>query len=243
MPLLLNNSLRILIVLLTPILIILSSVRLLVTDEYLSFEYGKASFPPDSFGLTKQQRFDLASSNIHYVRAHLPEDALSVQILNGAPVYNPREESHMVDVRAVFQSALWVWRVVLILLITMSFAMWKRGAHRALASALMSGGGLTSGLVVGIALVSIFVWQWWFSVFHLFFFVPGSWLFEYSDTLIRLFPEQFWKGAFLSVAGLSLFGGLMLVLVGWRAKQHLAEQATKKTQAILDLRPINNSTV
>jgi hypothetical protein len=41
-------------------------------------------------------------------------------------------------------------------------------------------------------------------------------MFNYSDTLIRLFPEKFWFDAALTISGLSLLGGLLLALTGWR---------------------------
>ena len=216
MPYRLTRILKLLIILLIPIFIISGAVRLLATDSYLAFEYNKASFPPDSFGFTDQQRFILASTNIHYVRAHLPNDELSKQTLNGVPVYNPREVSHMADVQAVFQSVSHVWQVTFILLILLGFVVWKTGEQKALPSAIQSGGLLTSGLILSIALLAIFGWQFWFNTFHLFFFEPGSWLFSYSDALIRLFPVEFWFDATLTISVLSLIGGLSMALIGWQ---------------------------
>ncbi len=212
----LTQILKLLIVLLIPIFIVGGAVRLLATDPYLAFEYNRASFPPDTFGFTNQQRFILASTNIHYVRAHLPSDELSIQTLNGAPVYNPREVSHMADVQAVFQSVFRVWQVTFILLILLGFVLWRAGERKTLASAIQSGGLLTSGIILSIALLAIFAWRFWFETFHLFFFKPGSWLFSYSDTLIRLFPVEFWFDATLTISVMSLVGGLLLALVGWR---------------------------
>lgn len=222
MPGRLTRSLKLLIIMLTPVLIVLTAARLLATDQYLAFEYGKIGFPPDPFGFSQQQRFDLASSNIHYVRAHLPGDALSNQTLNGAPVYNPREVSHMADVQAVFQSILRVWQAAFLLLMFAGFALWKTGEREALASALQSGGLLTSGIVLSIALLALFAWQFWFETFHLFFFEPGSWLFSYSDTLIRLFPVEFWFDATLTISVFSLVGGLLPAFIGRRGKRALA---------------------
>ncbi len=224
MPSRMTKTLKLLIILLTPVLIILTAARLLATDQYLAFEYGKASFPPDSFGFTQQQRFDLASSNIHYVRAHLPGNALSNQTLNGAPVYNPREVSHMVDVQAVFQSVLRAWQAAFILLLLMGLILWQKRERQMLASAIQSGGLLTSGIILSIALLAILAWQFWFNTFHLFFFKPGSWLFSYSDTLIRLFPVEFWFDATLTISVLSLAGGLLLALIGWQGKRMQTEK-------------------
>lgn len=219
MPNRLAKILNLLITLLIPIFIISGGARLLATDSYLTFEYNKASFPPDSFGFTDRQRFILASTNIHYVRAHLPADDLSKQTLNGVPVYNPREVSHMADVQTVFQSISRVWQVTFILLILLGFILWKTGEQKVLASAIQSGGLLTSGIILSIAALAIFGWQFWFETFHLFFFKPGSWLFSYSDTLIRLFPVEFWFDATLTISAISLVGGLLLALIGWRGKR------------------------
>ena len=50
------------------------------------------------------------------------------------------------------------------------------------------------------------------SIFHELFFSGGSWLFLYSDTLIRLFPLPFWQDAFLFAGVLDVLGGLVLAL-------------------------------
>ncbi|RPJ24438.1 MAG: DUF1461 domain-containing protein [Chloroflexi bacterium] len=128
MPTQIAKTLKLFVILLIPILVIGGAASLLATDRYLAFEYGKAGFPPDPFGFTQQQRFDLASSNIHYVRAHLSSDALTNQTLDGGAVYNTREVSHMADFQAVFQSVLRAWRVTFILLLLVGFILWqKRG--------------------------------------------------------------------------------------------------------------------
>jgi len=216
MPSRLTKTLKLFLILLIPIVIIATVVSLLVTDQYLAFEYSKSSFPPGSLGLTEQQRFILASTNIHYVRAHLPSDEISKQTLNGMPVYTSREVSHMADVRGVFQSVFQVWQFTTILLLLMGFTFWQKKEKLALSSAIQSGGLLTSGFILSIGLLAVFAWQFWFNTFHLLFFKPGSWLFAYSDTLIRLFPVEFWFDTTLTISGLSLMGGLIIALIGWR---------------------------
>ena len=216
MPIQLTKILKSLTILLVTIFIVGGAVQLLATDPYLAFEYGKTSFPPDPFGYTQQERFDLASSNIHYLRAHLPSDALSKQTLNGALVYNSREVLHMADVQAVFQSVLRVWHATFVLLLLMGLILWQKGERQALASAIQSGGLLTLGIILSIALLAAFAWQVWFDNFHLIFFEPGSWLFNYSDTLIRLFPLQFWIDATFTISAFSLAGGLLLAFIGSR---------------------------
>ncbi len=219
MPNFIRRILKTLLVFLIPVILILGAARLLATDAYLAFEYGKASFPPDLYGFTPQQRFILASTNIHYVRAHLPDNELSKQSLNGAPVYNEREVAHMADVKAVFQASLRVWQGAFIMFLLFGVVFWRNGERMVFASAIQSGGLLASGIIFTIALLAVFAWQSWFELFHLFLFAPGSWLFSYTDTLIRLFPVQFWFDATLTISILSFVGGLLFALLGWRGQK------------------------
>ncbi len=237
MPNFIRRVLKTLLVLLIPVILILGSARLLATDAYLAFEYGKPSFPPDVYGFTPQQRFILASTNIHYVRAHLPDNELSKQTLNGVPVYNEREAAHMADVKAVFQAILRVWQGALILFLLFGVVLWRNGERMVFASAIQSGGILASGIILTIALLAVFAWQTWFELFHRFLFVPGSWLFSYTDTLIRLFPVQFWFDATLMISILSFVGGLLFVLLGWRWQKviellRLTKEETNFVQSI-----------
>ncbi len=41
--------------------------------------------------------------------------------------------------------------------------------------------------------------------FHRIFFEGDTWLFRYSDTFIRLYPEMFWRDIFILLAGINLF--------------------------------------
>ena len=101
--------LQILITLLLPVLLVLGSVRLLITDEYLAFEYGKAGFLADPFGFDWSQRLAYASANFRYVRENQPIDALSRLRLGDQSIYNAREIKHMQDVQKVYQTAMWIW--------------------------------------------------------------------------------------------------------------------------------------
>ncbi|HLO16190.1 MAG TPA: TIGR01906 family membrane protein [Anaerolineales bacterium] len=231
MPNFILKLLRILLISLIPVILILGSARLLATDSYLAFEYGKASFPPDPYGFTPQQRFILASTNIHYVRAHLPDDELSKQTLNGVSVYNEREVTHMADVQVVFQIILRIWQAAFILLLLLGAVFVQNGKREAFASALQWGGLVTAGIIFAIALLAIFAWQTWFDLFHRFLFVPGSWLFSYTDTLIRLFPMPFWFDATLTIFVLAFVGGILLALIGWRGKTLMVRRPVDVMQA------------
>ncbi len=122
----------------------------------------------------------------------------------------------MEDVRAVFIRVFAAWHAALSVVALLALILWLSGEAKALAWAISTGGWLTAGLIAGIGMMALLAWQAWFELFHQLFFAPGSWLFSYTDTLIRLFPVQFWSDATLAISGLSLTGGLLAGYAGWR---------------------------
>jgi integral membrane protein (TIGR01906 family) len=58
-----------------------------------------------------------------------------------------------------------------------------------------------------------------FEQFHRLFFAEGTWVFEESSTLIRLFPFVFWRDAFALVLVFTFVVALLLVIVTFRRKQ------------------------
>ena len=210
------KPLQLILIMLIPVVVILTAALFPATDQFLAFEYGRAGFPPDPYGFTERQRFILASTNVHYVLAHLPGNELAKQTMDGVPVYNLREVTHMADVRAVFQLIMQVWRGVFVLFILIGLLLWWKNKRKELAFAMRSGGILTVALIGSIALLALFAWQTWLENFHFLFFKPGSWLFSYSDTLIRLFPLQFWMDATFIISTIGIIGGLLLAAIGWR---------------------------
>ena len=215
----LARFLQILITLLVPVLLVLGSVRLLITDQYLAFEYGKASFPADPFGFDRSQRLAYASVNFRYVRENQPIDALARLRLGDQLIYNARELKHMQDVQKAYQMAMRIWHFALGISLLAGLALaWQVETRPALLTALQVGGLLTAGMIAVIGFLAIVAWRVWFVAFHQVFFLPGTWSFNTSDTLIRLFPEKFWFDGALTISGLGLAGGLLLALAGWRLK-------------------------
>jgi integral membrane protein (TIGR01906 family) len=58
-------------------------------------------------------------------------------------------------------------------------------------------------------------WSKFFVAFHGLFFEGDSWLFDYSDTLIRLFPMPFWIDIAAVVVGLLLVETVLIGVVAW----------------------------
>ena len=208
---------KILIILVIPFWFLIGSVRMLVTSEYLRVEYNKVDFPEDPFGFSKEQRISFASENVRYLRENLPISALENQNNEGQALYNLRELSHMEDVQDVYQFFWTFWKVIsaIIGLVAILSLTWRRN-WQAFASALRIGGFGTAIFIALIGFLAFIGWDTWFLIFHKLFFTDGTWTFNFSDTLIRLFPQKFWVDAVFTVSGLSLIMGLLTGFLGRR---------------------------
>jgi integral membrane protein (TIGR01906 family) len=61
-------------------------------------------------------------------------------------------------------------------------------------------------------------WDQAFTLFHRIFFQGDTWLFPTTDTLIRLFPVEFWQDIFLSAAAGTALAGLLLMWIARRRR-------------------------
>lgn len=206
---------RLLLILISPIILVIGAISILTNGIYLSFEYAKPNFPADTFGFTLQERLSHAADNLRYIRQGLPSAYLEQQTHDGEMLYNPREISHMSDVQSVFQATWTGGKILLVLLLLSAIVLtWRKDNRVTFFSGLQDAGILTVGLITGIGLLAILSWNAWFTTFHKLFFQPGTWTFEASDTLIRLFPLPFWFDGTLTVSVLTLCGGILLAIIG-----------------------------
>jgi integral membrane protein (TIGR01906 family) len=206
--------------LLTPIVLLGIALRLLLTPLFLQVEYRMPDFPADEYGFTREDRLRWAPFAVDYLTNREDISYLAdLKFDDGSPLFNERELSHMEDVKRVTRGALNVFYLALAGLALLG--LWsKRGDQwSAFRQGLKRGGGIMvgiAGVVAAVVAVGMFLlpdlfWAF-FSGFHALFFEGDSWLFAYSDTLIRLFPIRFWQDTFLFAALIAVGGGLGLVL-------------------------------
>ncbi|NOH03335.1 MAG: TIGR01906 family membrane protein [Chloroflexi bacterium] len=204
--------------LLTPLALIGLALRILLTPLFYTVEYNMPYFPADEYGFTKEDRLKWAPYAVTYLTNNADISYLGdLNFEDGSPLYNERELKHMEDVKRVVQGALNVWYVSLSILLILLILSWKFNFIPDYLNGLRRGGwwmvglGVALGLIAGAGILlnpDIF-WNF-FVGFHTLFFEGDSWLFLYSDTLIRLFPIRFWQDAFLWAAVIALGGGLGL---------------------------------
>lgn len=209
-----------LVTVLVPLALIGLGLRLLLIPLFLKLEYDMPYFPPDDYGFTKADRLKWAPYALDYLVNSADISYLGdLKFEDGTPLFNERELSHMEDVKRVTKGALNVWYIALSLLTLLGLWSWRGDWVQTYRLGLMRGGWLMVGLaaviglivVIGIAINPNIFWNF-FAGFHSLFFEGDSWLFLFSDTLIRLFPIRFWQDAFLLAAVIALGGGIALGL-------------------------------
>ena len=207
-----------LIAILVPIALMGLGIRVLLTPYFFQIEYSMPYFPPDEFGFTKADRLQWAPFAVDYLINTQDISYLGdLKFEDGTPLYNARELSHMADVKRVTQGALNVWYLSLGLLIILGVWAWGGDWLQTYRLGLMRGGWLMIWFAAGIGLIVVIgivvdpnIFFSFFTGFHKLFFEGDSWLFLFSDTLIRLFPIRFWQDAFLFAALIALGGGAAL---------------------------------
>ena len=206
--------------LLTPIVLLGFALRILLTPLFLQVEYHMPGFPADEYGFTREDRLRWAPYAVDYLTNREDISYLAdLRFDDGTPLYNERELSHMKDVKNVTRGALNVFYGALAGLALLGLWSKRPQQWQAFRQGLKRGGWMMVGLagavgvivLVGMFLIPDLFWAF-FSGFHALFFTGDSWLFEYSDTLIRLFPMRFWQDTFLFAAAIAVLGGLGLAL-------------------------------
>jgi integral membrane protein (TIGR01906 family) len=203
-----------------PFVIVLAWVRLLLTPVFINWEYRRASFPPDPFGFTVQERLHWADLSRQYLLNSQGIDFLAnLRLPDGSPLYNDRELRHMSDVKGVVHGALIAWWASLIVVLAGVFYLLWRDPVK-MARSLQYGAVLTIVLLAGVLSLVTLAWDAFFVDFHHVFFQGNSWLFLTSDSLIRLFPEQFWQDCFLALGiGSALCAIALWLLAGWAERR------------------------
>jgi integral membrane protein (TIGR01906 family) len=203
-----------------PLVLLIGNVQLLAHPRFVNYEYAKADFPADAvvpvdgYPLSKAERVLLAETALRSIAGSEGMRALQEARFQetGEPAFNAREIRHMRDVRWLFQRARVVfWMALVALLGGGALLIWKGGHRYRLTQPLLISVIGTLSLAGALGLYILVSFGSFFTRFHHLFFSGETWLFRQDDTLIRLFPTDFWFDAALIIAGLTV---IELVLVG-----------------------------
>lgn len=209
-----------------PFMLTLASVRLLLSFEFLRFEYQRPGFPADVYGFTTADRLENGMYAISYLFNGESNDFLAelklprekcLQAAGDAThcrLFNSTELGHLQDVKHIVTLGFSVAILCTIVAVVILLAAASRPLfHRQVGIGLRRGAHLTLAFVLLSAVLSVTSWDRAFDSFHEFFFAAGTWRFPFSDSLIRLYPERIFVDAALVIGGIFTLGALLLLMV------------------------------
>jgi integral membrane protein (TIGR01906 family) len=210
-----NKTLKWIVTILIPVLLILASIRILLTPLFLEMEYRLPGFPADSYGFTMDERLKWSKVAVEYLLNDANISYLGdLTFPDGSPLFIQRELSHMLDVKILVQQVLTVFYLLIGVVLIIGLLAWRTNWISDYWSAVSRGGWLTIFLILAVLVLVILNFNLIFTGFHRIFFQGDTWIFLYSDTLIRLFPIRFWQVVFISLGVTSILSSLVLGLLG-----------------------------
>jgi integral membrane protein (TIGR01906 family) len=164
-----------------------------------------------------------ADFSIDFISGQVDENAFrSASFPDGTQLFNEREIAHMLDVRNLTIIMLWVWRILMVIFLLYFFYTKREGISHLFLSMLGFGARVTIGIILAVLLFLVINFNQLFTAFHRIFFEGDTWLFYFSDTLIRLFPLKFWQDLFIFIGVFSLATSIGLMLLS--AKRSLIKK-------------------
>ncbi len=206
---------QILVAVIFPILTLIAAIRLVATPGFLALSYGRPGFPDDIYGFSAAERLTYGSYGVDYLNNFAGPEFLSGLVLpTGSAMFTAGEVQHMVDVKNLIGFAYVLGACLAVLMVIGIWYLAKRYAG-GVRRALFSGAIATLVLIAALLAMAFMGWQSFFNDFHALFFSEGTWTFKLSDTLIRLYPEQFWIDSAVAVAGLILLTVVIVLISCW----------------------------
>jgi integral membrane protein (TIGR01906 family) len=192
-----------------------TGVLVFMSPWFVAHEYGQAGFPAAE-RYEPAERLALAQETVRHIVSPGGEQGLRAMQSGGEPVYNEREVQHLVDVIVVLDALRWVWRAAgVALLAALGLALVRPAWRRPVARSVFWGSAALLATLGAILVTAALSFDFFFVNFHQVFFKPGTWMFNYSDSLIQFYPVEFWMDAVwklgaLVVAMALVVGGLAL---------------------------------
>jgi integral membrane protein (TIGR01906 family) len=209
------HLLRLVIVIAVPIVLTMVAVRVLTLPWYPGWAYQRPGFPDDPLGMSRQARLRLARVAIRYLNVRRGSGLLrDLRLPDGNRAFDARELEHMDDVKVVYDRLTLLVVVFFVGAVAAGLGLASQGAGCEVWRALTLGGAVTLAVLIALGLWMLVGFNQFFTFFHGLFFEPGTWVFSYSDTLIRLFPLPFWQYAGLLIAGAVSLTALCVLIAG-----------------------------
>nr|WP_254703333.1 TIGR01906 family membrane protein [Pseudarthrobacter sp. C4D7] len=221
-----------------PFILLILAVRAVTTPLFLWVEYNRPGFPGDGYGFSTDDRMTYGSYAVDYLTNWAGPRYLGDLVQRGGDkLFKDGEVSHMADVKTVILSTFGAG-VLLLLLALIAILYLRRRSNGGIRRGLFAGSAITLVVILGLGTLAALGWQQFFTEFHRIFFADGSWTFSLDDTLIRLFPSQFWIDAGIGIGGMVLLASIVTLVLTWPTRRRRGV-APKETGAKTELEKVD----
>ena len=214
-----------------PVILLVLAVRAVTSPLFLWAEYHRPGFPGDGYGFNSDDRMTYGSYAVDYLSNWSGPRYLG-ELVNrsGEKLFKDGEVSHMADVKLVILSAFGAGALLALVSIAAIIYL-RRRSTGGVRRGLFAGSIVTLAIIIGLGVLAVLGWEQFFTEFHRIFFANGTWTFALEDTLIRLFPGQFWVDAGIVIAGLVLVAAVVTLILTWPTRRRRGlPKAVKKSR-------------
>jgi Protein of unknown function (DUF1461) len=207
-----------------PLILIGNAVHVLSHPWFVDVELGRTA--PDPYGMADRDRRRLAHTALDSIVPFGGGDRVlrEARLPNGGAAFDPKERRHLHSVRGYLLGLYAIHAVGLLAIVALLIVPRTRRVAR---DGLAAGAAWTLaiaafvGLYVAVAPVSFL------GGFHRVFFSGDSWRFADTETLRRLFPDDFWSETALVLGGLVAVQAVVLLAVTLAARRQAIRPAPR----------------
>ncbi len=217
-----------------PVILLVLAVRAVTSPLFLWVEYNRPGFPGDGYGFSTDDRMTYGSYAVDYLSNWAGPRYLGGLVnQDGTKLFQDSEVAHMADVKLVILSSFGAGLLLIILSIIAILYLRKR-SNGGIRRGLFAGSIVTLVIIIGLAVLAALSWEQFFTEFHRIFFANGTWTFSLEDTLIRLFPGQFWIDAGIVIGALVFLVATVTFIFTWPTKRRRGADTTADQSEVSD---------
>ena len=240
----LRNLATLVFVLAVPVVLVTTTIRVVFNEpsiyRYAIDEYNGVQ----TTGIGRAELLRGGDELRAYLNSTDPEAQVRISVVQDnfvVPLFNPREASHLKDVR---DRIIWMNRIQLIAALYVlsymaSVVLWSREVSlRGLAWATLGSSLMTLASVGAAAALSASGFEFAWEKFHQVFFSDNYRFNPITDHLIQIYPEAFWQsivffiGVMIVAEALLLMIGAIIYLGVTGHKRHPAQRLATTTRAL-----------
>ena len=171
-------------ILIIPLIIYLSNLKIMMFDEEFHIEEIKKTGSYERFNNTVGIHHEL----INYYRFNNKQELVDIDI------YTEKEKQHLLDVKNLFKTGILILNISIITLIILIAALvyFDKNYRKNIMSACMLGSFLSIFYMIPIVLAAKLQFNFFFDRFHKIFF-EGNYMFSQDSNLIRMYSQEFFS--------------------------------------------------